>query len=176
MSNSRLIELTYYDPKYSVRLTAYADTIITDTEKGRKIISAIRFGGHPEMVNGLMGAIHGGAAIEAIQGSTTIQLHSRPKGYQRQLSHDGPYAVATLMASDDMQAAEQPEDSEEEEETEAEAPDAPKPRKCYIFCPEGDRDRLFEELDRKTAAPLIPEFRDVVLDALIDRGDLRPGA
>ena len=37
-----------------------------------------------------------------------------------------------------------------------------------------DRDRLFEELDRKTAAPLIPEFRDAVLDALIDRGELRP--
>ena len=40
--------------------------------------------------------------------------------------------------------------------------------------PAGDRDRLFEELDRKTAAPLIPEFRDCVLDALIDRGELRP--
>ena len=48
------------------------------------------------------------------------------------------------------------------------------PRKCYIFCPAGDRDRLFEELDRKTAAPLIPEFRDGLLEALNDRGELRP--
>ena len=47
------------------------------------------------------------------------------------------------------------------------------PRRCYIFCPAGDRDRLFEELDHKTAAPLIPEFRDYVLDTLTARGDLR---
>ena len=173
MSSSRLIELTYYDPKYSVRLTAYADTIITDTENDRKMISAIRFGGTPEMVGGLVGAIHGGAAVEARQGEKIFHLYSKPKGYQRQLSHDGPYAVATLMASDDMQAMDQPEEPEEEDSADIDSDDTAQPRKCYIFCPEGDRDRLFEELDRKTAAPLIPEFRDCVLDALIDRGELR---
>lgn len=47
------------------------------------------------------------------------------------------------------------------------------PRKCYIFCPEGDRVRLFEELDHKTAAPLIPAFQDYVLTSLQNRGDLR---
>ena len=47
------------------------------------------------------------------------------------------------------------------------------PRKCIIFCPKDDRDRLFEELDRKTAVPLIPEFRDYVLDELQNRGILR---
>ena len=30
MSKSKLIELTYYDPEKQIRLTAYADTIITD--------------------------------------------------------------------------------------------------------------------------------------------------
>ena len=43
-------------------------------------------------------------------------------------------------------------------------------RKCYMFCPAGDRDRLFEELDCKTAAPLIPAFRDYVLAELERRG------
>src|SRR5699024_5980208 len=47
------------------------------------------------------------------------------------------------------------------------------PRKCIIFCPENDRDRLFEEVDRKTAVPLIPEFRDYVLDELERRGILK---
>ena len=32
MASSKLIELTYYDPKQEVRLTAFADTIILDTD------------------------------------------------------------------------------------------------------------------------------------------------
>ena len=177
MQQSNLIELTYYNPKSQVRLTTYADTIIMDSDGKSTIISAIRFGGYPEMVRGMADAIYGGAAIEAIQNGAMILLQSRLKGYERQFSHDGLYATATLMASDDAQTADAPDESEEEE-TEDRAADKDKalsqPRKCYIFCPAGNRDWLFEELDRKTAAPLIPAFRDCVLDALIDRGDLRP--
>ena len=180
MSSSKLMELTYFDPHRGVRLGAYADTIILDSSGSDNIISAIRFGGYPEMVHGMSDAIYGGASIEVIQGNTQIVLKSRPKGYRRQQSHDGPYATATLMASDDMQSADSLEDSSDPKEDSAQekAADKPdqekQPRKCYIFCPAGDLDRLFEELDRKTAAPLIPEFRDCVLDALIDRGELRP--
>ena len=176
MPQSKLIELTYYDPKSQVRLTTYADTIIWDSNGNEKILSAIRFGGYPEMVRGMADAIYGGAAIEAIQNGATLLLQSRFKGYERQFSHDGLYATATLMASDDAQTADAPDESEEEAEdqTANEDNNLSQPRKCYIFCPAGDRDQLFEELDRKTAAPLIPAFRDCVLDALIDRGELRP--
>ncbi len=176
MSQSKLIELTYYDPKSQVRLTTYADTIIMDSDGRNTIISAIRFGGYPEMVRGMADAIYGGATIEAIQNGATILLQSRLKGYERQFSHDGLYATATLMVSDDAQTADAPDESEEETEdqTRNEGSNPAQPRKCYIFCPAGDRDRLFEELDRKTAAPLIPAFQDCVLDALIDRGELRP--
>ena len=48
------------------------------------------------------------------------------------------------------------------------------PRKCILFCPAGDRQALFEALDRKTAVPLIPEFQDYVLGELQRRGILRP--
>ena len=180
MTSSKLIELTYYDPQTSVRLSAYADTIILDSDGQDKLISAIRFGGYPEMVRGMSDAIYGGATIEAILNEGGLPLKSRLKGYQRQLSHDGAYATATLMASDDIQSADEPEDpdiSEEDdgpEKAEEQADEQKQPRRCYIFCPAGDRDRLFEELDRKTAAPLIPAFRDYVLDALINRGSLRP--
>ena len=47
------------------------------------------------------------------------------------------------------------------------------PASAISFVRRGDRDRLFEELDHKTAAPLIPAFRDYVLDSLQQRGDLR---
>lgn len=170
MAQSRLIELSYYDPGSSVRLTAYADTIILDRTPDGPVIAAIRFGGYPEMVRAMSDAIYGGGTIEARQNDLVRQLRSNPKAYRRQLSHDGVYATATLMVNDDAQSAD-PLDEEEPEESDGQQ--AIQPRKCYIFCPAGDRDRLFEELDHKSAAPLIPEFRDYVLDTLTDRGDLR---
>ena len=169
MSESRLIELSYFDPKSSIRLTAYADTIIVDRDSST--ITAVRFGGYPEMVRAMSDAIYGGATIEAVQNNTKRELKSTPKGYRRQLSHDGVYAAATLMANDDALTAEPQGD--EEDGAGAGVPQESQPRKCYIFCPAGDRDRLFEEVDRKTAAPLIPEFRDYVLDELTARGSLR---
>ena len=169
MAQSRLIELSYFDPHTSIRLTTYADTIVTDYSSPNRIISAVRFGGYPEVVKAMSDAIYGGATIDVCSNGETLHLDTVPKGYRRQLSHDGIYAAATLMANDDPQSPDQlKEDAAEDDSTEEN-----KPRKCYIFCPAGDQDRLFEEVDRKTAAPLIPEFRDYVLQELIRRGELR---
>ena len=156
MSGSKLIELSYYDPSVQVRLSAYADTVVLDHNEKGGVICAIRFGGYPEMVRAMADAIYGGATIEATQNDTVRLLQSSLKGYRRQLTHDGVYAVATLMASDDAQEESRRQDDGEERTLER----SEQPRKCYIFCPEGDRTRLFEELDHKTAAPLIPAFRD----------------
>ena len=162
---SKLMELSYSDPKFQIRLTGYADTVIIDSG-AQQTISAIRFGGYPEVVRALSDAIYGGASVELKQDDATLYLICRHKGYRRLLSHDGIYAVATLMANDDSQTEENTADDSDE--------DAPEnPRKCYIFCPPGDRASLFAEVDRKTAAPLIPDFQDYVLDSLISRGDLR---
>ena len=169
MSNSKLIELSYYDPTAQVRLSAYADTVVLDHNEKGGVICAIRFGGYPEMVRAMADAIYGGATIEATQNDTVRLLQSSVKGYQRQMSHDGVYAVATLMASDDAQEECRRQDDGESQTLE----ESEQPRKCYIFCPEGDRVRLFEELDHKTAAPLIPAFQDYVLSTLQSRGDLR---
>ena len=103
MSNSKLIELSYYDPAAMVRLSAYADTVVLDHNEKGSVICAIRFGGYPEMIRAMADAIYGGATIEATQNDTVRQLQSTLKGYRRQLSHDGVYAVATLMANDDSQ-------------------------------------------------------------------------
>ena len=169
MSGSKLIELSYYDPSVQVRLSAYADTVVLDHNEKGGVICAIRFGGYPEMVRAMADAIYGGATIEATQNDTVRLLQSSLKGYRRQLTHDGVYAVATLMASDDTQEEDRQQDDGEERTLER----SEQPRKCYIFCPEGDRTRLFEELDHKTAAPLIPAFQGYVLAALESHGDLR---
>ena len=42
MSNSKLIELSYYDPSAQVRLSAYADTIVLDHNEKGSVICAIR--------------------------------------------------------------------------------------------------------------------------------------
>ena len=169
MANSKLIELSYYDPTAQVRLSAYADTVVLDHNEKGGVICAIRFGGYPEMVRAMADAIYGGATIEATQNDTVRLLQSSVKGYRRQMSHDGVYAVATLMASDDAQEECRRQDDGESQTLE----ESEQPRKCYIFCPEGDRACLFEELDHKTAAPLIPAFQDYVLSTLQSRGDLR---
>lgn len=84
MSQSKLLELTYYDPKANVRLTTYADTIITEPNGKTETIAAVRFGGYPEMVRAMSDAIYGGGAIDLIQNGNTFQLKSTPKSYQQQ--------------------------------------------------------------------------------------------
>ena len=170
--SSKLIELSYFDSGAKIRLTAYADTVILENDGDNSTITAIRFGGYPEMVRAMSDAIYGGGTIEAERNGTKRTLKSKPKGYRRQLAHDGVYATATLMANDDKITAEPESDDGDDDGGQGQQQEF-QPRKCYIFCPAGDRDRLFEEVDHKTAAPLIPEFRDYVLDALIVRGDLR---
>ena len=168
MSQSRLIELSYYDPAAEVRLTAYADTLALDERPNESTMTAIRFGGYPEMVNAMVSAIHGGATVEATIRDESIRFQCIRKGYTKQLAHDGVYATATLMANDETQEATSAEESEEPADE-----STAQPRTCYIFCPAGDRERLYEELDRKTAAPLIPAFQEYILDALIADGSLR---
>ena len=46
MSESKLIELGYYDPSAKIRLSAYADTVVLDPDKKGSVICAIRFGGY----------------------------------------------------------------------------------------------------------------------------------
>lgn len=167
-TQTKLIPISYFDPKAEVRLSVYADTLVLEPERTEKTLRAIRFGGYPEMVRAMSDAIYGGAGIVVDIGGTSIRIHSQVKRYQRQLSHDGVYAEATLLSLDDDQSTDEADTDEEGQERMEEMP-----RKCCIFCPAGDADRLFEELDRKTAVPLIPAFRDYVLEQLKQRGILK---
>lgn len=63
MNKQKLMKVTYYDEKNSIRLTGYADTVVWD-EKGKATLAALRFGGYPEEVRGLADAIYGGITIE----------------------------------------------------------------------------------------------------------------
>lgn len=159
MSNSKLIELSYYDPSAQVRLSAYADTIVLDHDQNGSIISAIRFGGYPEMVRAMADAIYGGATIEAAQNDTTRMLQSSLKSYQRQITHDGIYAVATLMAADTVQEDDRSGKHEKDEDNLQYMERLPIKKKGVTmhlgerFCVAGKRARKFKRSDPKTYVP-----------------------
>ena len=93
MSTSKLMKVTYYDPKSQIRLLCYADTVVWDT-KPTPTLTALRFGGYPERVQGLADAIYGGATIEIEDGKDTYSLKTLTRQYRRELSHDGVYGDA----------------------------------------------------------------------------------
>ena len=131
---SRLIPISYYNPSQEVRLSAYADTIVYEQEnQGKQVLRAIRFGGYPEMVRGLADALYAGATLDAQIGDSSMSLECLSKRYQRQVTHDGVYAEATLLAMDDEQQTHTAvaEEAGDEEQEKMERP----PRKCIIFCP-----------------------------------------
>ena len=167
---SRLMPISYYNPKQEIRLSAYADTIVLEPDGREQHLRAIRFGGYPEMVRAMSDAIYAGATLETEFAGEPAMLACEPKKYECHLSHDGIYAEATILSLDDADEARQSSEEEVDGQTNVELP----PRKCVLFCPAGDRRALFEALDRKTAVPLIPEFQDYVLDELQRRRFLKP--
>ena len=171
MSTSKLMKVTYYDPKSQIRLLCYADTVVWDT-KPTPTLTALRFGGYPERVQGLADAIYGGATIEIEDGKDTYSLKTLTRQYRRELSHDGVYAEATLIAEDDGQSAKQnagdkdePDKDKNDEDDDQIQQDLP-PRNTYIFCTPGERRELFDAVDQKTAVPMIPEYQDYILRPL----------
>lgn len=173
MAKSKLMKVCYEDKKEAIRLTNYADVVVyKDGPNGAKTLAAIRFGGYVEQVRGMADAVYGGGSIEVSGDKTVWKLDSLTKQYNRHLSNDGLYAEAALIACDDEAVAKQ-RDGDEEEADGQQQLDLP-PRTYYIFCPPGDEDRLFEEIDRKTSIPLIPEYRDFLLGELQAKGILIP--
>jgi hypothetical protein len=161
------MKISYCDLKAEIRLEAYADTIVLNKDNtGGNVLIAIRFGGYPESVRGLADAIYGGGTVTVETNDGNLSVKSMVKQYRREISHDGVYAEATLLIDDDRQ---QTDDMAEDGKKAADGP-----RRCYIFCGQGDDERLFEELDKKTAVPLIPEFKDYVLNELQCRKILTP--
>jgi hypothetical protein len=104
MPSSRLIPITYYNASKEIRISAYADLIIIEPAKPEPILRCIRFGGYPEMVQAMYDSIYAGATIEARIGDATRRFSSEPKRFIRQISRDGVYAEATLLAKDDDEA------------------------------------------------------------------------
>ena len=110
MEAKRLMKVTYQDLKKGIRLNAYADAVIW-SEDPSPTLAGLRFGGYAEVVRGLTDAIYGGATIEIedVDGSL-LTLKSLSKQYHREVSHEGLYAEATLIAEDEIQESSKSQD------------------------------------------------------------------
>ena len=153
-----LSPITYNDTVQGLRLSCYADTFVYHKASGsERNLVAMRFGGYPEQVRAMADALRKGAGVEAIVENHKIILRAQHNAYKRSVTHDGIYAEGTMLALDD-------ESGEMEDEEQMEATNPKAKRKMYIFCDEGDTDSLYAELDKKSSIPLIPEFKDYILE------------
>ena len=163
-----LSPITYNDTAQGLRLNCYADTFVYHKASGsERNLVAMRFGGYPEQVRAMADVLRKGAGVEAVVENHKIVLCAKHNAYKRNVAHDGIYAEGTMLALDDENG-----EMEDEEQMEVENPNAK--RKMYIFCDEGDTDSLYAELDKKTAIPLIPEFKDYILEECFKRKILVP--
>ena len=127
---SRLMPISYFNPKQEIRLSAYADTIVLEPDGREQRLRAIRFGGYPEMVRAMSDAIYAGATLETEFAGETAILTCEPKKYECHLSHDGIYAEATILSLDDADADQiNQRGRNEARQTNVELP----PRKCILF-------------------------------------------
>ncbi len=154
---AELSPISYYDAKNTVQLDCYADTFVYHKASGSvRNLVAMRFGGYPEQVRAMTDVLRSGAGLETtIEGHKIILIASH-EAYKRSVTHDGIYAEGTMLALDD-------ENSEMTDDEQLEVDNPNQKRKMYIFCDEGDTDSLYAELDKKTAIPLIPEFKEYIL-------------
>ena len=157
--------ISYRDTEKKILLQCYADTIVHLKENGKRTMVAIRFGGYPEAVRGMSDAMRGEISVEAEIEQHRVVINTERKRYRRKLSHDGVYAESMLIAVDDERS-----DTAEDEQKGKEKITQRK----FIFCKENDRDALFEEIDEKVSVPLIPEFKDYIIDTLIEQKILIP--
>lgn len=163
---TELSEVSYSDTKEKIRFTCYADTYVYHKVNAReRNLVAMRFGGYPEQVRAMTDTLYDGVSVEAIVEKANIVLYAKNKKYKRCISHDGNYAEAVIQALDDDTY-----DLPNDEQVEVEKPE--EKRKMYIYCEEGNTDSLYAELDKKTSIPLIPEFKDYILEECFKRGIL----
>lgn len=167
-SGNRLKKICYSDKE--IRLECYADTFVYKLEQGNKekrILIAIRFGGYPEQVKAMESAIYGGGTIETESAHTQLKFDCMTKRYTRQIVTGEIYSESTMFATDEDDVPIE-RSSKDKGQTKLDTP----PRHSYIFCKENDTDRLFAEIDKRVSVPLIPAFKEYLLEELQSRNIL----
>jgi len=75
MPATALMKVSYYDSKAEIGLECYADTVVIEQDGKTFYIAAIRLGGYPESVRGLVDAIYGGGSVKIEINEETYTNH-----------------------------------------------------------------------------------------------------
>ena len=170
MRENSLMEVRYQDSAQGIMLTGYADTVIANPQY--KLIG-IRFGGYPEMVQGMSAAICGGATVTVSAEEQTYVLTAERGRYRKTLTREGAYTVATILWDDKSVSRNMTEDKNEENADDSEKRnEGSQTREAYLLCTAGDRDALYHEIDRVSTIPMIPQFADYLIAELRARNIL----
>lgn len=170
MRENRLMEVRYQDSAQGIMLTGYADTAIADPQYR---LVGIRFGGYPEMVQGMSAAICGGATVTVSAEEQSYVLTAERGRYRKTLTREGSYTVATILWDDKSVSRNTTEDKNEENADESERRnERNQQREAYLLCAAGDRDALYHEIDRVSTIPMIPQFADYLIAELQARNIL----
>lgn len=170
MRENRLLEVRYQDSAQGIMLTGYADTVISDPQYR---LIGIRFGGYPEMVQGMSAPICGGVTVTVSAEEQTYVLTEECGRYRKTLTREGAYTVATILRDDKSGSRHITEDKNEENTDESERRnEGSQPREAYLLCAAGDREALYHEIDRVSTIPMIPQFADYLIAELQARNIL----
>nr|WP_302666159.1 helicase-related protein [uncultured Agathobaculum sp.] len=170
MRENRLMEVRYQDSAQGIMLTGYADTVISDPQYR---LVGIRFGGYPEMVQGVSAAICGGATVTVSAEERSYVLTAERGRYRKTLTREGAYTVATILWDDKSVSRNTSEDKNEENADDSEKRnEGSQTREAYLLCAAGDQDALYHEIDRVSTIPMIPQFADYLIAELQARNIL----
>lgn len=99
MRENRLLEVRYQDSAQGIMLTGYADTVISEPQYR---LVGIRFGGYPEMVQGMSAPICGGAHGHRIRRRTNVCADCRARTVSEAAGRYGFCASAPYYLEDDF--------------------------------------------------------------------------
>lgn len=156
---AKLARVSYRDSDREIHVSGYADMLVYD--ENSHFLVAMRYGGYPEAVRALADAIGSGGTIDVELEEDSFQLYTTPKFYEKQLKKDSIYTECLIKRKDDQNT----------KSTDAHELPSGK-RQQYIFTSRNDLEQLYNEIDRKTSVPMIPEFREFILEELQRRGCL----
>lgn len=138
---------------------------MTDYSSPNRIISAVRFGGYPEVVKAMSDDLRQeqpSTYVQTVRPCIWTRFPGLPKAaLPRRHVRCGHSYGQRRRNLDQLK-----EDTAEDDSSKS------KPRKCYIFCPAGDR--LLKWIGEQRLR-WIPEFRDYVLQELIRRETEKDG-
>lgn len=164
------MEVRYQDSAQGIMLTGYADTAIADPQYR---LVGIRFGGYPEMVQGISAAFCGGATVTVSAEEQTYVLTAERGRYRKTLTREGSYTVATILWDNKSVSRNMTEDKNEENTDDSERRnEGSQTREAYLLCAAGDQDALYHEIDCVSTIPMIPQFADYLIAELQARNIL----